>query len=253
MQEVSYLIANYSKSSQKFDVWPFYGMNLYEKLILKLQNARDKLKSGQTPTDEVFEATNQHKKFKLWHDFKNCTEKILNEQTFHGFQLLLPSERGRVTRGGAVFACEPETYLPIVNSRFEKYAHHINVLAFNLKYRFVHWQFRIQFSTHPNGKTVCQTWWRGNLVQYRLRMAEKTCIEAEYTSLLVHVDGLLRDNPDIKMAKEIWYKLLTTNEYFEDCCDINNFALKFLTRTFNECSVEVQVSAITSIETSCRR
>ena len=42
MREVSHLIANYSKSSQKFDVLPFYGMNIYEKLILKLQNAKNK-------------------------------------------------------------------------------------------------------------------------------------------------------------------------------------------------------------------
>ena len=33
---------------------------------------------------------------------------------------------------------------------------------------------------------------------------------------------------------------------------VNEFALKFLTRTFNECTVESQVSAISQIETSSR-
>ena len=34
--------------------------------------------------------------------------------------------------------------------------------------------------------------------------------------------------------------------------NINDFALKFLTRTFNECTVESQVSAISQIETTSR-
>ena len=152
MQEVSHLIANYSKSSQKFDVLPFYGMNLYEKL-------------GQTPAIEVLEATDRHKKFKLWNDFKNCAEKIFNEQALHGFQLLLPSERGRVTRGGTVFACEPGTYLAIV--LLSKSLHSTSMFLHSI-YSIVLYLGLNGFSSaipqsifHPpplkrNGKTICQ-------------------------------------------------------------------------------------------------
>ena len=52
--------------------------------------------------------------------------------------------------------------------------------------------------------------------------------------------------------EELWYDLLSTEEYFKNCLNINEFALKFLTRTFNECTVESQVSSISQIETTSR-
>ena len=52
--------------------------------------------------------------------------------------------------------------------------------------------------------------------------------------------------------EELWYNLLSKEEYFSNCLLVNEFALKFLTRTFNECTVESQVSAISQIETSSR-
>ena len=72
---------------------------------------------------------------------------------------------------------------------------------------------------------------------------EKTCIHAEYVTLLVHVKEL-RQAATLDTAEEFWYLLLTLN--------INDFALRFLTHTINKCSVEAQVSAINSIETSSR-
>ena len=41
------------------------------------------------------------------------SKKLLSEQTVHGFKLLLPSDRGRFTRSGSVFGCEPDTYQAI--------------------------------------------------------------------------------------------------------------------------------------------
>ena len=78
---------------------------------------------------------------------------------------------------------------------------------------------------------------------------EKTRIYAEYVTLLVHVKEL-HQTATLDTAEEFWYKLLTEQQYFENCLNINDFALRFLTRTFNECSVEAQVWAINSIETS---
>ena len=66
------------------------------------------------PEVEILEPTSHPKSFQLWHDFKECTEKILAEETFHGFKLLLPSGRRRVTRSGSI--CEPATYHALMKS-----------------------------------------------------------------------------------------------------------------------------------------
>ena len=102
MREMSHLMTRYSKSSQKFDVLPFHGMNLYKQIIEKLLKARDDLNCGRCPEVEILEPTSHHKSFQLWHDFKECTEKILAKETFHGLKLLLPSGRGRVMRTGYI-------------------------------------------------------------------------------------------------------------------------------------------------------
>ena len=80
---------------------------------------------------------------------------------------------------------------------------------------------------------------------------DKTRIHAEYVTPLVHVKEL-RQTATLDTAEEFWYKLLPEQHYFVICRNINDFASRFLTRTFNECSVEAQVSAINSIETSSR-
>ena len=137
MREMSHLMTRYSKSSQKFYVLPFHGMNLYKQIIEKLLKARDDLNCGRCPEVEILEPTSHHKSFQLWHDFKECTEKILAEETFHGFKLLLPSERGRVMGSGSI--CEPATYHALMKSCFVKFAKYIDILVFQLQYRFTPW------------------------------------------------------------------------------------------------------------------
>ena len=82
-----------------------------------------------------------------------------------------------------------------------------------------------------------------------LKNDEKARISAEYATILVHVTTL-KGNANIKRCEEFWYQLLSTKEYYENCLNINEFALRFLTRTFNECTVESQGSAIDSIDSS---
>ena len=85
---------------------------------------------------------------------------------------------------------------------------------------------------------------------------EKERIKAEYVTLQ-HFAKDVEINLLKKKSKfhqeELWYDLLSTEKYFKNCLNINEFALKFLTRTFNECTVESQVSAISQIETTSRR
>ena len=84
-----------------------------------------------------------------------------------------------------------------------------------------------------------------------LRNDERNRLEAEFQTLLVVV-ALLKSTTDFKTAEDIWIKFLVTEEYYNKMKFLNKFALRFLTRTFNECTVEAQVSTISEIESSKR-
>ena len=83
---------------------------------------------------------------------------------------------------------------------------------------------------------------------------EKSRLEAEFQTLLVVVASL-RSETTFSRAEDIWIQLLTKEVYYKRMQYLNNFSLRFLTRTFNECTVEAQVSTINinEIETSKRR
>ena len=97
MREISHLLTIISKSSQKFDTLPFSAMNHFNKLKSSLTRAKEKFEIGEPPEFELLKETPHHKVFNLWEDFKVCVDRVLHDQTFHGFKLLLPSERGRFT------------------------------------------------------------------------------------------------------------------------------------------------------------
>ena len=81
---------------------------------------------------------------------------------------------------------------------------------------------------------------------------EKNRLNAEYTTLLVIASSLMNSDQSFQSPEDIWYVLLTTEKYYTTCSNLNEYALRFLTRTSNECIVESQVSTIENIETSSR-
>ena len=84
-----------------------------------------------------------------------------------------------------------------------------------------------------------------------LKEEEKVRLRAEYSTLLVIVSSSFRDHIFCS-PEEMWYSLLTKEEYYKQLMTLNEYALRFLTRTSNECIVESQVSSIENIETSSR-
>ena len=58
-----------------------------------------------------------------------------------------------------------------------------------------------------------------------------------------------KNNP---LENLIWYELLTNKKYYSDCKNLNSFALKFLTRSLNEGTVEVEFSCMEQIESEGR-
>ena len=136
------------------------------------------------------------------------------------------------------------------------------MLIFNLQSRFVPWPRWLVLcndcfnffsnSTDENRKDSLGLLLDEKFGPVPLKQDEKERIQAEFITLLINAKELMKD-PNLNSPEKVWYELLTNEKCYTKCLDINEFALRFLTRTFNECSVEAQVSSITSIETSSRR
>ena len=83
--------------------------------------------------------------------------------------------------------------------------------------------------------------------------AEKDHLKAEYTTLYLNAQDIIEETKSqLSTPENLWYTLLTERKYYEHCLLVNEFALRFLTQSLNECVVEVQVSTISSIDNPSR-
>ena len=92
-----------SKELQRFDVLPHYAMNVCKKLKQQLQHGMESFQKGETPSAISIEKGNAVKQYTIWGDFKQNITKITDDQTYKNVRLLVPSERGRVTRSGTIY------------------------------------------------------------------------------------------------------------------------------------------------------
>ena len=103
MKDFSYLVMLCSKELQRFDVLPHYAMNVCKKLKQQLQHGMESFQKGETPSAISIEKGNAVKQYTIWGDFKQNITKITDDQTYKNVRLLVPSERGRVTRSGTIY------------------------------------------------------------------------------------------------------------------------------------------------------
>ena len=220
MRETSHLLTIFSKDSQSFDVFPFHCMIQFDKIKLCLNAAKDRLKSGKFPEIKTIKFHSTKKSYNLWEDFQSSVTKIQETQTFHNFQLLLPAERGRVTRSVSVRREEYDGCSELVKSCFNKFAIYIEHLLFHLHNRFLPW---------PEWMVACNSCFNFILeVPEQVRKAsfeellkkrcgpvplnedEKTRLRAEYVTLLVIVSSF--EGHEFHSPEEMWYSLLTKEE-----------------------------------------
>ena len=86
-----------------------------------------------------------------------------------------------------------------------------------------------------------------------LLLKERNRIRAEFVTFLGMVESAKKAMGEKSYTQtELWYLLLTNEEYYQHCKHFIDFALKFLNRTFNETIVESEVSSLEDIETKKR-
>ena len=101
MNEVSQLMTLCSKQFQCFDVLPFEAMHAFNCLIKNLHVARESF-LGKKPPKTIKIVFPSSKTLNCWEFFQLSTNKICESQTFKEVPLLLPGEKGRVTRSGNI-------------------------------------------------------------------------------------------------------------------------------------------------------
>ena len=187
----------FSKNSQRFDTQPFFVMNKYKKLMELIFKAREEFKTGNIPKVENLDAVEKQKPFVLWSDFKICIETIIKEQNFKGFPLLLPSERGRMTRSRATYEYASSDFSSLVKCYFLKFGNYIDILVFNLGNRLAPWPQQLRLcddcfnfennKSNKERKTSLHKLTKERFGPVPLLEDERERIEAEYVTLLVNV------------------------------------------------------------------
>ena len=77
--------------------------------------------------------------YKLWEFCNVSVKQLCEKQTFHGVQLLVPGDRGRVTRSGNKYGYGKDTFSALVKSRYTNYTKYIQDVLDSMQRRFEPW------------------------------------------------------------------------------------------------------------------
>ena len=94
-RDLSHVFMHISKEFQRFDVLPFYPMNICEQLVESLISFADSFTNGVIP--DGYKLHHGKQQYVVWGPFKTDTQDIIKSGEFKGVKLLLPHEKGRAT------------------------------------------------------------------------------------------------------------------------------------------------------------
>jgi hypothetical protein len=203
-----------------------------------------------------------------WKLFKEKMTEISENKTFQGVPLLFRGQQGRATRNVSVHSDEISSLglLQIVCPMFAKFlADYVKELE---KY-FVPWPEWLRltevifiFDNDTDDSFIDRLHFRlSNLddlmkLPFRpepLSQEEKTILREQYRTLFIAADEIFRQNENEKRVNNlIWYKICTTPSLYTPIKAIIHFALCFLVRDQNECSVESLIGDIQNVDSSDR-
>ena len=241
-------------------------MAVINRLKSQLNIARDSFNSFKIPEFIHLHQTEQSKSYVVWQALDKGIKSIIESQSFENTSLLLRSERGRVTRSrsGTTFGCDKEGFRSIILQRFKGYRIYLDLVIAELHNRFDPWPEWVVLSERSlNFANTCEFQDRRDSFSKLLDLPsgvnpllsdEKQRRMAEYVTL--HKNAMvvlekLKGDDDITV-EQVWYTLLTEEEYYRNCKFVNFIILKNLNRSHNECIVESAVSRDAEIQRSDR-
>ena len=120
MYEISNLITLCSKEFQKFYVLPFHVSIVYNQLKSHLVSAKKSFEFSNMTT-VVNIKTRGGKDFSLWDLFSKTIETVKSERTFCDVKLMMPAERGRVTRSGSPYTLDRHGFEILLKDRYKNW------------------------------------------------------------------------------------------------------------------------------------
>lgn len=263
MADISHLITFCSKEFQRFDVLPFHAMNMYFELKQNLHLARNSFCSSTVPRPIHLHKTEHQNSYSVWQSFGNCVNLIIETQAFQNVRLLVRTERGRVTRSGTIFCSDKEGFRSIILQKYKNYMTYIDSLIRYLEQYFEPWpEWVVLCNNSFNFRNDLEIADRKESFKQLMDMPhgintlladEKLRLMSEYLTLYTNAMEVSKElSGDGFKIEQLWYILLTKENYYNNCKFINHFALQFFNRSFNECIVESEVSSVEAIQTSER-
>ena len=267
MRDLSHLLTYCSKEFQRFDVLPFYPMDVAEKFLSHITNSSESFYNGRIPEHIPLHTNAESKRpsYIVRQEFEVSVNEILETKSFKNVELLLPSEKGRVTRSGSMFGYDKAAYKLLVDNKFLLYGTYLGGLATQFVSRFHPWPKWLiscgeAFSFNNGFLKDARMIAFDNLLdcpagQTPLLDNEKQRLKAEFLIFTLNVpdaSATLNAEKNSFTQTELWYKLLTNEEYYSNCHNFIAFAVRFLYRTINETIAESEVSSLEDIETKKR-
>ena len=269
MTDLSHLLTFCSKEFQRFNVLPFYAMMQYFKLKENLISAKSSFNLLRLPEPIPLHKTDHNSSYTVWETFGNSLKMITDSQSFQNVKLLTRSDRGRVTRSKAASGLDEEGFQGIIDRKFKLYSIYLDALISYLASYFEPWpewvilcnnslNFTNDLDFHEREESFSRLLDMPNGL-HPLLDGEKQLLKAEYVALhrnALYVTKRLSGTDPTKLKKftceDIWYVSLTEDEFYKNCKFLNNFVLRFLNRSCNECVVESEVSGVAEVQSSTR-
>lgn len=266
MYDLSQLLTRTQKHCQDQKLLPPERKQRIETLISNFRAAHSSFLANEIPETLMVTAPKDSNlnPWVAWKYLKEKFQEIEEKHTFQGVPIVLAGQQGRRSRNidthvgttslkpllCPIFAKLIGDYLSQLEKYFLPWPEWLSltedIFIWNndleessqnrLQYRLSSLEKLIECPMQPEQMTVDQ----------------KQILKDQYTTLFIQVQDLLKENGQIQKNSDIWNKICTTASCYECTKDIIYFALCFLVRDQNECSVESLIGDIQEIDSKNR-
>lgn len=223
-------------------------MDVIHRLLDSLKNVIQSLEQQRVPNDWKVDATSVG-------DF---IQEIKSAGTLHGLPLtLLGYGENRSTRTSSIGESSLESS---ISKAFDTIKSYVESLVGFIEKRYLPFPEWLIFSNEVFELNLMAVFYPCFYETSSMPDALRRLICEEGTSSEVNSNAIIQEYTTLyhrlselrtfdciipATVEELWYTILTTESLYEGLLDLTQFALKIMTRSYNECIVEVMCKALT--------
>ena len=268
MYDLSNIITRCEKQCQDQKLLPAERKQKVELFISQLRAAHSAFATNQIPESFDVDGGNALPKWKAWKFFKDQCKEIFENKIFQGVPLLDRGQVGRASRGVSSGASEIEArglkarMMPV----FAKVLHDY-IAKMNDYFEWPQWlilseliflwdndcddsfQNRLHFRLSKLDELMELPFRPEPLTE-----GEKPILKEQYKTLFITASEILKElGQEVnrqEVNRSIWYEICTSPVHYSPIKEILHFAMCFLVRDQNECSVESLIGDIERVDCS---